>query len=217
MTHVGQDLPVAKVGFPVLSLDLDYMSAPDSFNCNSRAFFEAPCKAQRIRRALGFFAAFVFAAASLAGLPARSESSVPSAQLAPPPPSSVATAPLKVARTNVMAESQRQLTESESKCPADVPQRPLVECMSGEIEAIDLRIEHALASSIATLPGAEVSDVERAQARTSLLAAQAAWKEYRERSCTAILLYLDNGDAGVLEYLDCKRRLAERKRAAIPS
>lgn len=77
--------------------------------------------------------------------------------------------------------------------------------MSDEIEAVDLHIEQTLASSIATLPGAEVSDEERAQARSSLLAAQAAWKEYREKSCTAILLYLDNGDAGELDYLDCKR------------
>lgn len=100
---------------------------------------------------------------------------------------------------------------SVSSCPADRPQRELMHCMSAEIDVADRKITDLLTSSIATLPNAQVSDEERRQARSSLLGAQAAWQEYREKTCTAVLLYLDDGDAGKLEYLDCKRRLAEQR------
>ncbi len=108
----------------------------------------------------------------------------------------------------VQASDQRA---SVSSCPADRPQRELMHCMSTEVDAADHKITDLLTSSIATLPDAQVSDEERRQARSSLLSAQAAWQEYREKTCTAVLLYLDDGDAGKLEYLDCKRRLAEQR------
>ena len=108
----------------------------------------------------------------------------------------------------VRASGQRA---SVSSCRADRPQRELTYCMSTEIDAVDRKITDLLTSSIASLPDAQVSDEERRQARSSLLGAQAAWQEYREKTCTAALLFLDDGDAGKLEYLDCKRRLAEQR------
>jgi len=193
------------------SLDFDPMFYLTAIPSRYQRLIQVARRRKKCRVALGFPTATVFAGLVLVALVARAQSIGPVPAQPAPSASNVAKAPLKVASVDPASGAQETGAESESRCAADQPQGPLMRCMSEEIRAVDRQIERMLESSIASLPDAEVSDKERVQARNSLLAAQDAWKQYRESSCNAALLYLDNGGAGKLEYLDCMRRLAERR------